>query len=301
MDLMQLGKLLAEARIRSGLSQRSAAKSAGISAAYVRTLEIGRNPKTGQASKPAQDKLRRLCGVVGLDLERALPLAGYDSAAAAETQPEDDVPARVAVERLFRELHEAAKGLSQRNAFLQTQIVDRLSGFAEDFGAMTSGTIRYSADQEPLLTQTAIAQTKRQISAVSYQDEEWWLGPKGQNYLQAHDEALSRGIKITRIFLVPLDKQGALEGIFQRHLDLEIETFVLAADEVNDLLRSDFVVYDDQLLRTGRPLPTPSEWKSAVFTDDKALIRQALKDFRELRKLAVARGADVESVLGRLR
>jgi len=176
MDLMQLGKLLAEARIRSGLSQRAAAKSAGISAAYVRTLEIGRNPKTGRASTPAQDKLRRLCGVVGLDLERALPLAGYDSAAATETQPEDDVPARVAVERLFRELHEAAKCLSQRNAFLQTQIVDRLSGFAEDFGAMTSGTIRYSADQEPLLTQTAIAQTKRQISAVSYQDEEWRAG-----------------------------------------------------------------------------------------------------------------------------
>ena len=62
-----------------------------------------------------------------------------------------------------------------------------------------------------------------------------------------------------------------------------------------------FVVYDDLLLRSGRHIDTPSERKSAVFTDDKALIRQALKDFRELRKLAVARGAEVESVLGRLR
>ena len=301
MDLMQLGKLLAEARIRSGLSQRAAAKSAGISAAYVRTLEISRNPKTGRASQPAQDKLRRLCRVVGLDLERALPLAGYDSTPVAGGQPETDVPARVAVDELIRELHEAAKGLSQRNAFLQNQIVDRLSGFAEDFGAMTSGTIRYSAEQEPELTQNAVSQTKRQISAVSYQDEEWWLGSQGQNYLRVHAEALTRGIRIARVFLVPLDRQVALTRTFQSHLDLRIETFVLDPDDVNELLRSDFVVYDDLLLRTGRPIDTPSERKGAVFTDDKALIRQALKDFRELRKLAVARGADVESVLGRLR
>lgn len=301
MDLMQLAKLLRDARIRNGMSQRAAATSAGISAAYVRALEIGKNPKTGRASKPAEDKLRSLCRVVGLDVEQALPLAGYDPKVAVETRPDTDVPARVVADRLIRDMHEAARSLSQRNVFLQNQVVDRLSEFADDFRVMTSGTIRSAADEEPSLNQVALQQTRRQLLAVSYQDEEWWLGVNGQEYLRAHEEALSRGITIERIFLVPLDKRFALKETFRRHLALGIETFVLAPDDVDELYCRDFVVFDDLLLRTGQPPVHPeSDRKRVAFTDDKAFIRQALKDFRSLRKIAVARGADVEAVLGRL-
>ena len=117
---------------------------------------------------------------------------------------------------------------------------------------MAAGTIRYSADEEPVLNQIAVQQTTARISAVSFEDEEWWLDLRGQDYLRAHADALKKGIMIERIFLVPFDKQAALKDTFQHHLDLGIEAFVLTPDEVNELHRRDFVVYDDLLLRTGQ-------------------------------------------------
>ena len=52
-DLVRAGALIERARAAAGLSARQLASAAGISAAYLRAIERGANPKTKRPSRPS--------------------------------------------------------------------------------------------------------------------------------------------------------------------------------------------------------------------------------------------------------
>lgn len=61
-----LGAMLREARVSKGRSVREIARSAGISPAYLSTLEHGINPKTNKPSMPSPEVRGRLFSVLGI-------------------------------------------------------------------------------------------------------------------------------------------------------------------------------------------------------------------------------------------
>ena len=79
MDLEGFGRLLRRARHDSGLTLRELASQIGASHAYVFILEIGRNPKTRQPSKPSPQIVRALANELGLDASNLLTLAGHQA------------------------------------------------------------------------------------------------------------------------------------------------------------------------------------------------------------------------------
>ena len=136
---------------------------------------------------------------------------------------------------------------------------------------------------------------------MSFEDEESSLDLRGQGlYPGEAPNALKIEIMMERYSWCHSTSRAALKETFQRHLDLGIETLVLTPDEWTS-----FIVVTSSCRRpsgrTGESLVEPdSDPKNDVFTDDKARIHQALT-LQQPPKMAVARGAGVESVLGRLR
>ena len=65
-ELEAFGRRVRDQRTRLGLSVRALASKAGISAAYVTSIEVGRNPTTGKPPAPSIQVVRRLAAALEL-------------------------------------------------------------------------------------------------------------------------------------------------------------------------------------------------------------------------------------------
>lgn len=300
-DLELLGKTLRQARERAGMSQRETAEAANISPTYIRALEASSNPNTKKASRPSAAVLRAVAAALGADADALLGLAGYEKVATKRpARPAMDAPARNTVEGDLKRIRDASKRLHHRSPFIYAQTVERFGQFTAEFLAMADGSLRCTAEEEPYLTRLAYRQSRSTIRAVSYQDEKWWLGRRGREYLRLHAEVRKKGVEITRIFLVPEVLHNPLRETFEKHVELGIRSFVLAPGDVDETLCRDFVIFDEDLLRTGDPLGFDTDRKKAEFNDSPVNISQALVDFRRLHEIASNMPSETETIISQL-
>lgn len=293
-DFDRLGQLLKEAREHSGMSQRQTAEAANISPTYVRAIESRSNPNTNKPSRPSPAVLRAMGNALNVNAETLLNLAGYDSEATKRGTVGG--PTQNTLEWDLKRMKDAARKLNQRHPFIRAQSVERFSKFSTEFAAMADGTVRCTAVEEPYLTRMAYRQATSTIMAVSYQDEKWWTDKRGRDYLKLHDEVCKKGVEVTRIFLVPEQYQPALLETFEKHLELGIQTFVMAPSDVKPELCRDFVLFDEELLRVGSPSHLDDS-KTAEFTDNPVRIDQAQGDFRALHRIALNTPTEVKHIL----
>jgi|SRR5215203_1203894 len=296
-DFEELGRVLRQARQHSRMSQRETAEAANISATYVRALEAAANPNTKKPSQPSPAVLQAMGKVLRLDAEDLLRLAGHDPEAIrkAEGQGAADTTGG-SVERDLRTMKDAAKKLQLRHPFIHAQAVERVEKFTTEFMALVEGTFRCTAEEEPFLTRLAYRQARSRIQAVSYQDEKWWMSKHGREYLRLNAEVHDKGIKVTRIFLIPEEHQPAMREIFERHVEIGIPAFVMSPEEAGEVLCREFVIFDDGLLRTGE-LPDSRGFRKAEFTDNPAFIAQASGEFRALYRIARNTPTEAEYIL----
>jgi len=234
--------------------------------------------------------------VLKVDPEILLDKAGYNPELTKQAPPTIGAVAQKAVDSDLRRMRDGAKKLNQRHDFIKAQSVERLRKFTTEFLAMADGTFRCSAEEEPYLTRLAYRQAKSMIRAVSYQDEQWWESKRGRDYLRLHDEVRNNGIEVTRIFLVPEEKQPNLKTTFEKHVELGISTFVMSPRDVAVGLCRDFVIFDEDLLRVGGS-PRIDDLKAAEFTDNSARIEQARGDFESLHRIAINTPTEAEHIL----
>ena len=71
-DLEAFGRRVRDRRQELGLSVRALAARAGISAAYVTSIELGRNPSTGRPPVPSIHVVASLAAELGLDVPRLM-------------------------------------------------------------------------------------------------------------------------------------------------------------------------------------------------------------------------------------
>lgn len=293
-----LGIDLATTRRKAGLSVSELADLSGCSDGYIRTLEAGVNPKTGKASRPSEAKIVGLAHALGQDPRAWLEMVGYDPDLAA-TDPQ---PAKGGVDYYLRRLREASKLLPQRSPFMHAQAISVLMRLANEFERAARGSIEIAPLEEPELTQQAVNSCRSALRAVSYQDEHWWRSAGGDTYLEHHEALLSRGVEITRIFLIQGDRGfEALAPTLEKHIDLGIQAYVLDPESVESSSRRDFVIYDDVLLREASSVDDGEEidLKEAEFTDDPVRIQGALLKFERMRNAAISLGGDAQRLLRR--
>lgn len=297
-ELIQLGKFLEGARKDAGLSAREAADAAGVSPAYFRAIERGSNPKTLKPSRPSADNVVAIARTLGLDPGDVLARAGYDASLASGLLTAG--PARGGVDDLIRQIQEAARGLNRRSPFMAERAREQLKQLTADFRLTSEGTLRCQPEDEPHLTRLAVQQCESHLRAVSYEDESWWSSGAGDRYLDLHEDLNSRHVEMTRIFIIDHDTAKKLRTTLERHVALQIDTYVLSPDEVGERYHRDFVIYDDGLLREADSTDLSTDRKEAVFTDDPWRISKALLDFNELRTIARSNLAQADKVLARM-
>ncbi len=286
-DLVELGRRLHAARDAAHISAGTLADMAGISAAYVRILESAENKKTGRPSKPSPTVLVALCQALGLDIDEIFPLAGLKVSDAQAMQVQRINAARGATSEAIRNIQAAVDSIADRGPFMTAQMQTRLRRFSLEMGLMSRGILRVDPEHEPTVADEAAKSCQHHLRAVSFQDEEWWAGDDGAQYLNQQQELRAREVEITRVFLFKDESELAqYRDAFQRHLDLGIETYVLRIAAVPARLHSDIVIYDDALMRRAFTEDISGGGKAAEFSDDLANVNQALYDFEELVEIA---------------
>lgn len=122
---------------------------------------------------------------------------------------------------------------------------------------LSQGVLIIDDEHKELNTNELLLRTlaRKEIKAVSFEDEEFWGAPEGQEFLNAHEELIkTRGIRVRRLFVLdrPVDeyKQTLLNQIA---CGVEVKT--ITRDKAVRVKLEDFVIYDDKIMRTGYVAP----------------------------------------------
>lgn len=119
---------------------------------------------------------------------------------------------------------------------------------------LSEGLIEIDDAHKELNTNEVFLRTipQARVRAVSFEDEEFWGSPEGMSFLNAHKElSASRGVKITRIFIVDGDIKK-YEATFDHQRECGIDVRYLPRTSItDDSIVEDFVIYDDEAVRVG--------------------------------------------------
>lgn len=102
-------------------------------------------------------------------------------------------------------------------------------------------------------------------------------------YLETNLNAVKRGIKIKRIFLIPKNNYHVIEHIVSMQREAGIETMVLYIEEVPQELQDDFVIFDKKIVSyVSAPLTANAHsLKSATISVNKRDLRNYIRIFDE--------------------
>lgn len=191
-------------------------------------------------------------------------------------------------------LASAARVFESSHPFLKRRASDVLFEVNGRLSTLASGRFECTPDEELHLTKEVLLEDtcRHSVKAVSYQDEEWWSSIHGEVYLNIHRELLKRTnpVYIQRVFIARSATDSALTAVVEKQRQLGIDTIILEEELVPEDLRLDFVLYDDELLRTAQRIAGGLA-KGATFSIVEGEVSKAKRDYQTLLQIAAARDA----------
>jgi hypothetical protein len=155
----------------------------------------------------------------------------------------------------------------------------RLEQVAESLFPMQSG--RMEVDERDLLSFTTLVIRSAQVSvdATSYVDPAtWWTSGLGPQYLVANSDAITRGVKIRRIFIFRDTAEClAARDILSDQLALGVDLYVAFEGNLPSSSRADVIIVDNAL--SGRMDLSNRAGRGAVFLSDEFSIREVQSVF----------------------
>lgn len=160
-------------------------------------------------------------------------------------------------------IEDYAKGISTINKMGNTHTSIR--GFCDwkvqQFEERIRDVLRYARDEmilidDPVRELTSSTELLRTVPnetvvAVSFEDVPFWQSPEGETFLEEHVKAISRGVKITRIFIVNGNEEANINNIMAAQAAIGIEIYKVHEDKIADFSPEDIVIYDKALVRRG--------------------------------------------------
>lgn len=99
-----------------------------------------------------------------------------------------------------------------------------------------------------------IPYAKNNVKAVSYADfEKWWRSESGRKYLQENQNLISRGIKITRIFIVPESKIESFHDIVETQQQIGVDVLLAFEESLAPDLLDSYAMVDDRIVSRSGP------------------------------------------------
>ncbi|MCB9196783.1 MAG: hypothetical protein H6598_11215 [Flavobacteriales bacterium] len=175
------------------------------------------------------------------------------------------------------------------NRFYNFFLDNILNQYNNQLRLVQSGVFKCSSEDELYVTKKVLQYCNKSLKAISYQDEEWWCSNEGTLYLDAHEKNIDRKKeKATRIFLLDSNNAEKFKPIFNRHKELEIDTYIIYTDKdsISDRYLVDFVLYDDFLLRKASEVKGKEVGKEATFTTENSMLSKYNNYFEEILTIA---------------
>ena len=117
--------------------------------------------------------------------------------------------------------------------------------------SISSTSIKLEPIEGTLVLVRIFDEAKERVIAVSHDphQEKFWESSLGRRILRANADAIKRGVKITRVFiLTPEQNRRSVSAVIQQHIDTGIEVLVAKADELPPELLADYLIQDDRLV-----------------------------------------------------
>lgn len=165
---------------------------------------------------------------------------------------------------------------------------DRLFDQAlEAHAELSGGIIVIDDEHKELNTNEILLRTlaKREIKAVSFEDETFWSSPEGREFLTAHQEIIQRRkVTVRRLFVLSQPVE-TYRSTLLKQVAAGVEVKTISPDRTPPVKPEDFVIYDESILRTGysRPdAPAGGLHKFACITWQKRRVDSYIEAFDSL-------------------
>lgn len=140
---------------------------------------------------------------------------------------------------------------------------------------------------EMQLINTLTNNAEKTLWATSVQeiDLAWWLTPKSQHYWKLQQDALARGVKVTRIFIYH-DWNNDLAKLAAAQVQAGVEVMRMRRDDILPQSRTDMIIWDEACAYETRSNAV-GEPVLNFFTVARQDLERASDQFRAIRTLAV--------------
>lgn len=158
----------------------------------------------------------------------------------------DAVPAlRPELTRMLALTGQICAQYRDRNA--REELRRRCLRFVEELEGLSRGQLRTAAwDAGQLIERTdQCRRHMRAVTNITAVGPEWWTAPLGRDYWRANVQAVARGVRITRVFIVADRDEPAFAALRAEQTAAGVDTLVLDhRDAPRDLLVN-MVIWDD--------------------------------------------------------
>jgi hypothetical protein len=127
---------------------------------------------------------------------------------------------------------------------------------------------------------------RKEVCAVSYQDEMFWDAPEGADFLKAHREVILHGRAIHRIFMLNKDGASSQRETIRKQMEVGVKCYIVLEESILPHYHEDFVLYDNKYVRFAR-LSSESQvaplYKIATLTMESSRVTEYVEKWNYLR------------------
>lgn len=121
---------------------------------------------------------------------------------------------------------------------------------ASAWADLAAGQVRLSPEEEFPARLRFVELARSEIIGVSFDEEHFWRGQVGSNYLAVQEKAISdRNLSIIRIFVGDASELHSWQDIFARHEKAGVTVLLLDPESRIESDDEDFNMYDKQVVR----------------------------------------------------
>ncbi len=147
---------------------------------------------------------------------------------------------------------------------------------------LAQGRLCATPEEQINLDTTLMKNAKQSVWSTSYvSPEAWWKTPEGRKYWDENVSALRRGVKISRIFILPRGSSKELVDILEEQQNADVDVWVAQEKQIPPGLAEDYMIVDHKVVSTAE-LTREGRIRNPVFSIDPLEVEKAKRRYELL-------------------
>jgi hypothetical protein len=124
---------------------------------------------------------------------------------------------------------------------------------------------------------------------------EYWRSSTGRKYLKVNDDAIQRGVDITRIFIQWSNHLEQYKDVLVEMSQMGVKLYTISPDDVPVELKRDMNILDEKIL-VHLELTNDGSVREDIITIDPVKVKRAMDDFEKLKDFATKFSPEIDIV-----